>query len=83
MNEEDIEVCRHTCRVFCENVKKLRAAHKLSKKEMAEIAGVSVYALTQMEKLVLPYRTTVNMIINLRDYFHVMPDELFTEGMQF
>ena len=39
---------------FCENIRLLRQAHLLSKKEMADIMGINVKTLDMLEGNILP-----------------------------
>ncbi len=40
--------------VMCENIKKIRAAHGLSEKEMADVLGVSVCTLKNLNRAIFP-----------------------------
>lgn len=71
MNDKDGRI------IFCENVKKLRLTHKLTKKRMAEIMGVSVKTLTKIENCEFPKRLSVIVAIKLMQYFKIYPDKLF------
>jgi len=62
---------------FCRNVKILREDNNLSKKEMAKILGIGIGSLTKVEKGEIPKRMRANVIINIFNYFHVLPNNLF------
>lgn len=62
---------------FCKNVKFLRENNNLSKKEMAKILGIGIGSLTKLEKGEIPERMGANVIINICDYFHILPNKLF------
>ncbi|MBQ7897107.1 MAG: helix-turn-helix transcriptional regulator [Clostridia bacterium] len=62
---------------FCRNVKFLRENNNLSKKEMAKILGIGIGRLTKVEKGEIPERMSANVIINICNYFDVLPNKLF------
>ncbi|MBQ7010141.1 MAG: helix-turn-helix transcriptional regulator [Clostridia bacterium] len=64
-------------KTFCNNVKKLREIHKISKQQMAKILGISVRTLTSIENGIIPPRASVDIIFNLCSYFPITPNELF------
>ena len=66
-------------RSFCENVKKLRTRNNLTKTEMAKLLGISVYALSLLERGVLPHRMNCMVLYNIYDIFGVMPSEMLME----
>ena len=63
--------------VFCENVKALRMEHQLSKRKMAQIMGVGILTLNQLEQGILPQRLKASVLLRLADHFDCSTDELF------
>lgn len=64
---------------FCNNIKKIRKAHNLSQKQMAEICKISVASLRKIENNILPPRLTVEILFNLCEYFNYSASELFSD----
>ena len=69
-------------KIFCLNVKKLRAAYGLSKKEMAKILHIGVASLTKMENGILPPRASYLIVIYICESFHVAPSQIFSEEFE-
>ena len=65
--------------IFCSKVRNIRQENKISKKEMAEIMGVSVYILTKIESGVLPDSVDVSALLKLRDRFGIKLSAMFIE----
>lgn len=63
--------------IFCNNVKLLRKQNELSREEMAEICGINVPDLIQIEQGSLPKTITVDIAIRLFLYFDISPEKLF------
>lgn len=63
--------------IFCENIKKLRKQHNLTKKEMARKLRISIPTLNIIEKGELPKRLTVDIIYAIVDEFNIRADDLF------
>ncbi|MBR5538641.1 MAG: helix-turn-helix transcriptional regulator [Clostridia bacterium] len=59
------------------NICKLRQHNKLSKKQMADIMGVSLNTLNKIEKGEFPPRLGANSIYNICVYFKMHSSELF------
>ena len=55
--------------IFCENIRKLRRHSRLTQKQMAEIMGISVYGIRQLEKGMLTSRITWCTLRRLHKYF--------------
>ncbi len=64
-------------RIFCENVKYLRAVNELSKSEMAQILGISVKSLTSIEEGVVPPRLSCDVVFKIQDRFGIAPTNMF------
>lgn len=62
---------------FCNNVAFLREKNGIGKEEMADICGISVDALTQIEQGRLPKNLSVEIAIRLFQYFHISVEKLF------
>ena len=69
-------------RIFCLNVKKLRMAYGLSKKERAKILHIGVASLTKMENGILPPRASYLIVIYICESFHVAPSQIFSEEFE-
>jgi len=63
--------------VFCQKVKTIRKENNLSKKEMAQIMGISVYALTIIEGGDLPDEVDVSVLLKIHEHFGVAPSSMF------
>lgn len=66
--------------IFCQNIRYLRNAHKLTQKEMAEICGVSISTLKKLEHNILPPRISVRIIFAISSHFNLRPEQLFSRG---
>ncbi len=62
---------------FCENIRLLRQAHLLSKKEMADIMGINVKTLDMLEGNILPKHLSTGAIFRLAEHFDIPPGRLF------
>lgn len=62
---------------FCANVKLLKEQNGLNREEMAEICGIDVPDLIQIEQGYLPKNIKVDIAIRLFRYFNLSPEELF------
>lgn len=69
-------------KTFCLNVKKLRTAYGLSKKEMAKILHIGIASLTKMEDGILPPRMSYEVVLYICKYFHVTPDQIFSDHFE-
>lgn len=65
--------------IFCENIRRLRAKHHLSRKGMAKQLGISVYSLNLIEKGTIPDRLTCEVIFEVYRRFGISPKMLFSE----
>ena len=59
------------------NIAHLRKQHRLSKAEMARLAGISTATLTRLETGILPPRFSTETILCISDCFGLSPSELF------
>lgn len=64
-------------KIFGENIRLLRKVHRLSQKQMASIANISVYCLQKAEQGVFTNSLGSDAIINLSRHFHLHPSMLF------
>ena len=62
------------------NISRLRLHNKLSKKEMADIMGVSLKTINKIEKGEFPQRLGANNIYNICMYFKIRASELFEKS---
>ena len=63
--------------ILAENIRILRKVHRLSQKQMAAIAEISVYCLRKTEQGTLPYSLCVDALIRISRHFHLRPATLF------
>lgn len=63
--------------VFCQNIKKLREAEKLSKKDMSKRLGIGVKSLTMLENGIIPKRLTCKIVFKIQDEFNIHPKNMF------
>lgn len=56
---------------FCNNVRKLRNMHNLTKSQMSEIMGIGLYSLNLIEKGCLPLRLDIDAVFSLVKYFGI------------
>ena len=66
-------------KIFMKNVAWLRKTNGLTKREMAEILGISVYSLNKIEKGVFPPRTRVDIVVAIHRRFGIGPSEMVAE----
>ena len=64
-------------RLFSRNIKLLRKNHGYTKKEMAQILGVSVYTLNKLEDACYPPRLKSSVLINIKTHFGISAQALF------
>lgn len=65
------------CKILGENIRLLRKAHRLSQKQMAAIAGISIYSLRKTEQGILPFSLCADTLIRISRHFHLRPATLF------
>ena len=68
--------------IFCENIRRLRAMHGLSQKEMAKRLGIGVHSLSLLENGILPKRLGCDVIYLLYQQFGMTPDNMFTAHIE-
>lgn len=64
--------------IFCENIRRLRAQHRLSKKEMAKRLEIGVHSLSLLESGVLPTRLRCDIIYAIYTQFGITPNRMFS-----
>lgn len=64
--------------IFGENIRLLRKVRRLSQKEMAKIAGISLYCLRKSEQGIFTDTLGTDSIIRISRHFHLRPATLFT-----
>ena len=62
---------------FINNIAYLRKKNGLSKKEMATILNISIYALNKIERGELPPKLSIEIIFNLQKHFKILPEKQF------
>ncbi|MBQ8003250.1 MAG: helix-turn-helix transcriptional regulator [Clostridia bacterium] len=62
---------------FCQNIKKLRERHHLTKTDMVKKLKISIPTLKKIESGELPKRLTVKVIYAIVDEFNISADDLF------
>ncbi len=60
---------------FINNIAYLRKKKGLSKKEMANVLNISIYALNKIERGELPKKISVEIIFNLQKNFKISPEK--------
>lgn len=65
--------------ILCSNIKKLRKAHNLTQRQMAEICKISVASLRKLENNIIPPRLSVEILFNIYKHFDLTPSELFSD----
>ena len=65
------------CEILGENIRILRKVHRLSQRQMAAIAGISVYCLRKTEQGILPNSLCADALIRISRHFHLRPATLF------
>lgn len=63
--------------VFAHNIVWLRKHFRLSKKRMAELLGIGLWSLNQIERGVVPPRLTVAVLFMVQRQFGISPNMLF------
>ena len=66
---------------FCQNIKILRERNGLSKKKMAEILGIGVKSLSNLEQGIMPPKMGTNIIFKISQHFKIKPCELFCSSV--
>ncbi len=64
--------------IFCENIRRLRVKHALSKKEMAKRLEIGVHSLSLLENGVFPKRLGCGIVYALYVQFGIPPDKIFS-----
>ena len=67
--------------IFCHNVKLLRVKYGFTKKQMADIIGVSAYTLNQIESCTCPVRLKTHILLNISKYFHISIEALISSRL--
>lgn len=62
---------------FCVNILRLRKSHGLTQKEMAQILGIGVRALSTIERGTVPKRLGSSVLIRAGEYFQIQTEDLF------
>ena len=63
---------------FCENMKALRHAHRLSKRAMAKRLEIGGGSLTTIEKGTIPPRLSCDILLRVYREFGILPSELIS-----
>ena len=64
--------------MFCYNIKEIRRHYGIPKKKMAELLGIGVGSLNQIEQGVIPSRLTVEILFAVQKQFKITPDVLLS-----
>ena len=70
-------------KIFSHNIAVLRAHYGCSQKHMAQLLGISVGSLREIENGIIPPRLTVDVVFAVERHFHISPDTLFSEELSF
>ena len=66
-------------RIFCENLKKLRAKEGLSKKKMAEKLKISIYFISILEKGKIPPKLDIRILFTIAKCYGTTCGEIFSK----
>jgi len=72
-----MEHCNDDQKNFAHNLFILRKVHRLSRKEMAKIMGVSVYCVKKAEQGVFARSLSAESLVNLSEHFHIRSSSFF------
>lgn len=64
------------------NIVWLRKHYEFSKERMAEIMGVTVDMLNEIEKGQMPEDLTVEAVLNMQDFFRIEPQDLLGKRLK-
>lgn len=67
--------------IFTHNITWLRQHHKLSKTKMANILGIGLKTLNQLERGILPPRMTIDVLFAIYDHFGISPFHQLTKWL--
>lgn len=65
-------------RYFCENIKAIRKANKLTKKKMAEKLGIDKNDLSILEKGKVPDELSVDVLTKIYKHFGIKASKMFS-----
>ena len=65
-------------RYFCENIKAIRKANKLTKGKMAQKLGVDKNDLSNLEKGKVPEDLSVDVLVKIYEHFGVKATKMFS-----
>lgn len=68
---------------FCKNMRNLREANNLSKKEMAHKLNVSVATISKIENGTIPPRLSYIIIVDIYNEFGIIPSQMLNELQNF
>jgi len=68
---------------FCHNVKLLRQQSHLTKRQMAQLLGISVDSLNKLECGQLPPRLSIRIVYNIYYFFGIYPAAQFNQRLSF
>ena len=68
---------------FCKNMRNLREANNLSKKEMAHKLNVSVATISNIENGTIPPRLSYIIIVDIYNEFGIIPSQMLNELQNF
>lgn len=72
------EITEREINNMIKNIIQIRKDYGLSKKQMAEIMGISVRSFNKIENGEIPPKMKVDVLFNIQDYFGITPPKLFS-----
>ncbi len=69
-------------KVLLDNIVWLRKHYEFSKERMADIMGISVEMLNEIESGRMPEELTVEAILNIQDFFRIEPQDLLGKKLK-
>ena len=73
-----MEYTNRDAEIFGENLYFLRKVHRLSQRELAKTAGISLYCLRKAEHGIFTDTLCIDAIFRISRHFHLRPATLFT-----
>lgn len=65
--------------IFCQNIRRLREKHRLSKTAMARKLNIGIKSLNALESGIIPPRLGSNIILDIYENFGITPNRMFSE----
>ncbi len=66
---------------FCKNVRALRKKHRLSKKQMGKLLGISAVSITKIESGSIPPRLKWTVFLSIFSSFGILPSSITSDSI--